>query len=195
MSFRAHIASENEMAADLVRALRLIHPRYEQAGELLFACATEREKEQWQFWVREIGQLSVFPAVLDSWQAARMGHARKLEEIDTALSARLPRLTSQSRLAGRRLLLDYEAPGGDRVAKRFRRVVSQNPELGHYPVVFGLRAALFGINPLILITAYGYLELVSARLTTRQAECLAWALDAARGFLETRTPFTALHAA
>ena len=109
------------------------------------------------------------PTMLDVIDRAFDGGSFEISTLDCLLDASLPPAARvQSRDAGKRLVQGLLAPRGDRLIERYRAAVLSGGSPGHLAVIHALRATVFHLPPLVLISSYLLQEGMGAGLDGRE---------------------------
>jgi hypothetical protein len=141
--------------SELIRAVRLCHPDWENAGRLTFRPPVG----EWTAWRDTVFLPVLHPRLAAAFSAFSQGHRRELVRNDGALETALPApLGEASRRAGRLLLSGYTVPNGEKLWASYRDRVAAGEAPGHFAVVLAVRAAAFNLPLPQAVSALLFLE-------------------------------------
>ena len=187
---RAQVPEEGDYAV-VARAAELCNPFLDGLGEVTLSIRGPVASSVLR-WNAAIFRPLLHPGLLEVLDRASVGGSFEISTLDCRLDASLPlALRMQSRDAGKRLIQGLLAPRGDRLIERYRNAVLAGDSPGHLAIIHALRAAVFHLPPLVLISSYMLQEGVAAGLDGREiAVYLIGPLSAAG---ELTPPPTQLH--
>lgn len=189
----AQVPEEGDYAV-VARAAELCNPFLDGLGEVTLAIRGPVASSVLR-WNAAIFHPLLQPALLEVLDRASDGGSFEISTLDCRLDASLPpALRSQSRDAGKRLLQGLLAPRGDRLIERYRNAVLAGDTPGHLAVIHALRASVFHLAPLVLMSSYLLQEGVGAGLDDREiASYLLGPLSAARDLAAPAIELRSLH--
>jgi hypothetical protein len=151
----------------IVRAAELCNPFLDAVGEVTLEVRGPVAASVVN-WNASLYAPLIRPSMTDAIREYSLGGNLEIVGIDCRMESRLPkRLSSQSRMEGKRLIGGLLPPRGDRLVERYREAVLSGDAPGHLAVIHALRAALFSLPPRVLEGAYLLQEGMGAGLDGR----------------------------
>ena len=187
---RPQVPEEGDYAV-VARAAELCNPFLDGLGEVTLSVRGPVASSVLR-WNAAIFRPLLQPVLLEVLDRASDGGSFEISTLDCRLDASLSlAVRNQSREAGKRLVQGLLAPRGDRLIERYRTAVLSGVAPGHLAVIHALRAAVFHLPPLVLMSSYLLQEGMGAGLDGREiASYLIGPLSAAG---ELASPATELH--
>ena len=178
----------------VARAAELCNPFMEGLGEVTLSIGGPVASSVLR-WNAAIFRPLLQPALLEVMDRASEGGSFEISTLDCRLDASLPIAPrAQSRDAGKRLVQGLLAPRGDRLIERYRKAVIAGNSPGHLAVIHALRASVFHLPPLVLMSSYLLQEGMGAGLDGREiAVYLLGPLSAAGELAAPATELYTLH--
>jgi hypothetical protein len=146
-------------AGALLSSLQLCAPNFESILHLSFSGQGDMEP-QWREW--SVGMAAMLPSLREVHRHAKAGHVLEIVEADRKLSAAEDETIRKLCHEGRRLLLSYHPPKGERTLEKYQRLAEAGKAPTHFITVYVVRGAIFHVPFPVILKSYVFLEAITA---------------------------------